>query len=111
VDVGIDDNTFRAGARVNVPLAGVVTVQPWVEAGVLVGRTSVSASNGDIGASLDSDWTVGFEGGAGLSFAVAPRVSLTPGVRYRQHKAEFDDFDGSGDVKYIAVDLGVNIKI
>src|SRR5215218_1251044 len=75
-DVGIQDDGLRAGARVSLLLAGLGSVRPWAEGGVLFNRTTVSASDGDVSASVDSDWALGFEVGAGLAFDVSPKVSI-----------------------------------
>jgi len=115
IDSDITDNGFRLGARFDVPMGAVTGVSPWVEGGAIFNRTSINLSD-DTGASIsvDSDRGVGFEVGAGLSFNVAPRISITPGVRYRSHKAEFGDVDGEQvelDVNYFTVDLGVHIRL
>jgi opacity protein-like surface antigen len=112
VDVGITDDGARGGVRVSLPLSGGTT-RVWLEAGALFNRTSVSGSDGDVSASVDSDWKIGFETGVGIAVDVSPRISLTPGVRYRQHGVKFSDIseDATGDVNYVAVDLGVNIHL
>jgi opacity protein-like surface antigen len=111
VDVHIRDHGARAGLRAYIPLTGMPAATPWVEAGLLVNRTSVRASNGGVSANVDADWALGFEGGAGVSISVAPRVSLTPGVRFRTHKADFGDDVGSTTVSYVAIDLGVHVRL
>jgi hypothetical protein len=113
VDVGIDDNAVRAGARLSIPLSAA-PVRPFVEGGAVFARTSITGSDGEVSASVDSDWKVGFEVGAGFAFDVSPRVSLTPGVRYRQHGVSFDDVEGGddlSDVSYVVVDLGVHVRL
>jgi opacity protein-like surface antigen len=115
VDVGVDDNAIRAGLRANVPLVGMTGISPWVEGGLVFARTSINASDGSSSISINSDWGVGFEAGAGLTFAVAPRISINPGVRYRTHKADFSGDDstdnpGNADVNYLAVELGVSLR-
>ncbi|SOD03503.1 Outer membrane protein beta-barrel domain-containing protein [bacterium JGI 053] len=115
VDAHFIDQGFRAGARFEVPLAGTMTgLQPWVEGGATFNQTTVSASNGSASVDIDADRKVGFEVGAGLNFAVAPKISIAPGVRYHSHKAEFDFGGGDtaeGDVNYFTVDLGVHIHL
>lgn len=113
VDADITDQGFRLGARFDVPLAGMPSLSPWVEGGATFNKTSINLSSNDASASVDSDRSVGFEVGAGLAFNVAPKISITPGVRYRSHKAEFD-FDGDSeefDANYFAIDLGVHIRL
>jgi opacity protein-like surface antigen len=112
-DANFRDAAFRLGARFQVPFAGLTGVSPWVEGGAVLARTSLNASDQGVSLSFDSDRSLGFEAGAGLNFAVAPKVSLTPGVRFRSHEATFD-FDGdeeTGTVSFVAIDLGVNIKL
>jgi hypothetical protein len=115
IDANVTDNGFRLGARFDVPFGSLTGVSPWVEGGATFNRTSLNASD-DSGASASfgSDRSVGFEVGAGLAFNVAPRISLTPGVRYRAHQADFSDTDeelGELDVNYFTIDLGVHIRL
>jgi len=110
VDVDIRDHGFRSGLRADLRV-GMPRATPWVEFGVLLNRTEVKASNSDESDSEHSEWGLGFEAGAGLSFPVRPRISLTPGIRYRTHKIEFEDIGGTGHADYIVVDLGVNVRI
>ena len=110
VDVDIRDHGFRSGLRADLRV-GMPKATPWVEFGVLLNRIEVKASNSDDSASEHSEWGLGFEAGAGLSFPVRPRISLTPGIRYRTHKIEFEGTGGTGHADYIVVDLGVNVRI
>ncbi|MFL5386260.1 MAG: outer membrane protein [Longimicrobiaceae bacterium] len=114
IDSDITDSGFRLGARFDVPFSGLTGVSPWVEGGATFNRTSINLSDGENSLSVDSNRGVGFEVGAGLAFNVAPRVSITPGVRYRSHKAEFSDIEGDEvelDVNYFTIDLGVHIRL
>lgn len=115
IDSNLTDDGFRLGARFDVPFGALTGVSPWVEGGATFNRTSIHLSD-DTGSSVsvDSDRSVGFEVGGGLSFNVAPRISLTPGVRYRSHTADFGDTtDGPAkvDVNHLTVDLGVHIRL
>jgi len=110
VDVSVRDHGFRSGLRADLRV-GTPKVTPWAEFGVLLNRTEVKASASGESDTERSKWGLGFEAGAGLSFPVAPRISLTPGIRYRTHKIEFEDSSGTGHADYIVVDLGVNVRI
>lgn len=114
LDFGVQDQGLRAGGRFTFSTLG--SVSPWVEGGLLFNRSSVSISDGTTTINVNSDWAPGFEAGAGFAVALSPRVSLTPGVRYRFHEAEFDpegleEGPESIDVTYVAIDLGVNIRL
>jgi len=115
VDANFIDQGFRAGARFEVPLAGAMTgLQPWVEGSATFYQTSATATDGTTTVDIEADRKVGFQVGAGLNFAVAPKISLSPGVRYHSHKAEFDFGDGDtaeADVNYFTIDLGVHIRL
>ena len=89
-------------------------VSPWIEGGATFNKTTIHASDGSASLDLDSDQSIGFEVGAGLIFDVAPHISLTPGVRFRSHNADFSDAIDGGDgadvdANYVAIELGVNI--
>ncbi|HKP77214.1 MAG TPA: outer membrane beta-barrel protein [Longimicrobiaceae bacterium] len=115
VDANVTDNGFRVGARFDVPLVGMTGISPWLEGGATFNQTTIHLSDDSSALGLDSDRSVGYEVGAGLSFNVAPKISLTPGVRYRSHTANFGD-DGEGgdnkvDANYFAIDLGIHIRL
>ncbi|HEX9936355.1 MAG TPA: outer membrane beta-barrel protein [Longimicrobium sp.] len=114
IEFGIADNGLRAGARFSFSTLG--SVQPWLEGGLLVNRSTVSIGDGTTTIDVDSEWGLGFEAGAGIAVPLSPRVSLTPGVRYRMHEAKFEVEDveegpESIDVTYFAIDIGVNIRL
>jgi opacity protein-like surface antigen len=113
----VSDDGFRLGARFDVPLGAITGVSPWLEGGATFSRTSFSASDDatDISVDINSKRTVGFEVGAGLNFSVAPRIDITPGVRYRSHTADFGDAEEDGlgkfDANSLAIDVGVRIRM
>lgn len=114
IDFGISDSGVRAGARFSFQTLG--SVQPWLEGGLLFNRSTVSIGDGTTSIDVNSEWALGFEAGAGIAVPLSPRVSLTPGVRYRVHEAEFEldeveEGPQSIDVTYFAIDLGVNIRL
>jgi len=112
LDFDIRDHGVRAGARADIRPGGTVpSIAPWVEAGFMVNRTSVKATSGGVTGTVDADWALGFEVGAGVSVPFAGRAALTPGVRFRSHKADFGEDIGSTTVSYFAIDLGVRVRL
>jgi hypothetical protein len=111
VNVDFRDYGVRAGVRADLQLAMAPTIVPWIEAGLLVNRTSVKASDGSNSATVDADWALGAEAGVGFAIPIGPRAALTPGVRFRTHKADFGDDLGNTTINYFAIDLGVLVKL
>lgn len=111
VDLDFRDFGVRAGVRTDLQLAVAPSVVPWLEAGLLVNRTSVKGSTGSNSATVDADWALGAEVGAGFSIPIGPRAALTPGVRFRTHKADFGDDLGDTTVSYFVVDVGVLVRL
>lgn len=110
VDIAIRDYGLRFGMRADLPHAGTAALTPWVEGGLLLNRTSVKASDGVNSATVNSDWGLGAELGAGFSIPIGPGAALTPGIRYRTYKADFGSEIGRTNVGYFAVDLGVVLR-
>ena len=111
LDFDIRDHGLRLGVRADIRPAGAPAIAPWLESGLMVNRTSVSASSGNASGSIDADWALGFELGAGVSVPLGARAALTPGVRYRNHKADFGEELGSTTVSYFAVDVGIHVRL
>lgn len=110
VDINIRDHGIRTGLRFDLRTPGV-SAAPWLEAGIMVNRTTVGASVGSVSSDVDSDWALGGEAGVGLSIPLGPRVLLTPGARYRTHVADFGDQIGSTTVTYVAGELGIQLRL
>jgi opacity protein-like surface antigen len=110
---GIADDGVRAGLRVNLLMDVMAAVRPWVEAGLIYSRTSVTGSGVGTSATFTPRWGLGFEAGGGLTLDLSPTVSLTPGVRYHQHTTHVDSAGGGeGDLSasYVAVDVGISFR-
>lgn len=113
VDADADgtDAGFRAGLASFVPLSAYPNVTPFTELGVVFNTFEISASDGDSSAGIESDAGLGYEAGVGVAVQVGPRLQVTPSVRYRQHEAEFDDFEGTGTVSYFAFGVGLRLRM
>jgi hypothetical protein len=109
VDVNIRDHGVRAGLRLDLRTPGV-SVSPWLEAGIMVNRTTIGASVGSVSSDVDSEWVLGGEVGVGLSIPLGPRVLLTPGARLRSHIADFGELIGQTTVSYIAGEVGIQVR-
>jgi len=103
------DDGFRAGARLHFPMRGV-GVRPWSEAGLLYNRLTLDIPDAT---GLEFDWSLGFEAGLGVAVDLAPRLELTPGVRFRYHEARFranHEFYIPSGTSSLTVDLGLRFR-
>lgn len=112
VEADATDAGFRAGVTLSVPMARYPTITPVLEAGVLYNTLEISASGGGASIDFESEESLGFEAGLGVSFNVADRVSVVPMVRYRQHEVEFPDIsDESETVSYVVVGVALRLRL
>lgn len=82
---GLPEAGFEAGIRGVLPYRPW-GLDPWLEAGALIGREiEISGAGGD----LASAPALGWSAGAGVSVPLGGSLRLTPGLRYRTHSAEF----------------------
>ncbi|HEU4560418.1 MAG TPA: hypothetical protein VFS20_21385 [Longimicrobium sp.] len=107
VDGHATDTGFDVGARIGIPTP-LIPIDPWIKAGLVVHRVSLSDDN----VSIDSDWGTGYEVGGGLGFGFGP-VSISPGITYVRYNSDFGDVgeDEEFTVSYIRADVGVRIRI
>jgi hypothetical protein len=75
------DSEARLGIQVTLPLSAVA--RPFVLGGLTYSRVETGTS------SLKSAGAMGYEAGAGVDVPIIPPLSLTPGARYRSHRAKF----------------------
>lgn len=113
VEADATDAGFRAGVSVNIPLPASPNISPFVELGALYNTLEISASGDGASVEIESDASIGFEGGVGVAVALGERLSVVPMVRYRQHKVEFEDIDAedSEDISYVVVGVGLRIRL
>ena len=113
VDADADgtDAGFRAGLASFIPIPSSPAVTPFTELGLVYNTFEISASNGNNSAGIESEWGLGYEAGVGAIIQVAPQVDVVPTIRFRQHKVEFEDVEGSDDVQYFAFGVGLRLRM
>lgn len=104
-DAKFTDSGLNAGAMVN--LSGMAPMGPWVRGGVVWHKLDYSGSVAGVEGSIDSDRSLGFEVGGGLSFPLGMVISVTPGVRYVSYNPKYDGNGGDSNVSYLIADVGL----
>jgi hypothetical protein len=119
LDGGLPEAGFEIGLEVIDPL-GMGRLDPWLAAGVLLGRRLEIPDGAD---GFSSDAAVGWSVGAGVQVPVAPALRLIPGIRYRSYSARFVFPDlGFGfvedgtlehelDVASLALEIGLSYEL
>jgi opacity protein-like surface antigen len=79
---------YTAHAKVAIPTAGDQVV-PWMQFGLGSYALELKVDTDLLGSDSDSETCLGFNLGAGVDFAVSPRVRLGGGVAY--HRIQSDD--------------------
>lgn len=96
------DQGFAAGVRVALP-APFVPIDPWIRAGVV--------AHGLEAETLSEDAKRGWEAGAGLSFPLGRRITLTPGVIWTQYQHGSGAADGELlRVRHLRADVGLRLR-
>jgi opacity protein-like surface antigen len=101
-DIGggkLKDQGLDVGARLGIPTP-MIPIDPWIRAGAVYHKVKIS-DNAVLNGDSDNKW--GWEVGAGLGFALGPKVSVTPGVTY----TKIHDLD----VQHVRADIGLRIRI
>jgi hypothetical protein len=104
---GVDytDQGFNVGLKASfAPMQGLGAA-PFVRGGAVIHK--LSAAIGGSGGSFtgSSDYRVGFEAAGGVSFPIAPRISLTPQVGYNEYSLG----SGNGTVSSVRAGAGIDI--
>jgi hypothetical protein len=96
---------FTVGVTTTLP--GVLDVNPWVGAGLLLHRLEVRGTRQGVSDDL------GFELGAGVAVPLAGRLRLTPAVHYRHFGASIPALAGLAardlTVQYLSLGVGLNV--
>lgn len=120
--VDVIDSGFDAGARITLP---VMNGGAFVRGGVVYHRVGVDLSDemedffqelGIAEEDLESDWSLGWQVGAGVLVPLGPRLSASVGGAYTRYAPEFEDSDdpslsADGDVSYASVEVGLRIRL
>lgn len=103
-DLDLGDTGYALGLQFQHPLAR--STEGWFRAGAVYNHIEVEDGSDII---ADSGHELGWEAGAGVSFAIGRSFALTPGVRYRTFSAELDLGDGGRnvDLSYVTAEVGL----
>ncbi len=122
--VDITDAGFDAGARITLPL---LNGGAFVRGGLVYHRAAVDLSeelqeffeavepafNED---DLESDWSLGYQLGAGVLVPLGQRLSASVGAAYTRYEPEFEDsstteVSSDGALSYASVEVGLRIRL
>ena len=120
--VDVTDSGFDAGARITLP---VMNGGVFVRGGVVYHRVGVELSDEmedffeTVGVSdddLESDWSLGWQLGAGVLVPLGQRLSASVSGAYTRYAPEFEDsadpsLSADGDVSYASVEVGLRIRL
>ena len=116
---GLPEGGFEAGVEWLLPLR-LGSLDPWLGAGVLMGRRLEIPDGGD---GFASESATGWSLAAGVRVPVARSMRLLPALRYRSHMARFDFPDlgfgllGAGEldeemrVASVALEVGLSYEL
>ncbi|HEX6041404.1 outer membrane beta-barrel protein [Longimicrobium sp.] len=119
--IDIDDTGFDAGLRAMVPAGGG---SAFLRGGLVYHRADVQLSDDledAIGGildpdELDSDWSLGWQAGAGLLLPLGPRLSASLGASYTSYEPRFGDdsgefeVSGESDLTYASIEVGLEFR-
>jgi len=121
--VDITDAGFDAGARITLPL---LNGGAFVRGGVVYHRASVDLSEELLEFfealepafdedDLESDWSLGYQLGAGALVPLGQRLSASVGAAYTRYEPEYEDSSttevSSEDLSYVSVEVGLQIRL
>ncbi|HET6229470.1 MAG TPA: outer membrane beta-barrel protein [Longimicrobiaceae bacterium] len=103
----VREQGFDAGVRVDVPTP-LIPIDPFIRAGAVYHKLKETGTTSP----AETDNKLGFEVGAGVAFALGPKVSVTPAVSY----TKISDVEVSGvpiglDISHVRADIGIRIRI
>ena len=108
-DTDVDETGYAFGLRFEHPFSGETGSGPALRlrAGGTYNHIEVENADGDSVA--DSGHGLGWEAGAGVTFAIGESVRLSPGVRYRALSRDLtiDEVTTDVDLRYLAAEVGV----
>lgn len=104
-DENLTDSGLNAGAMLN--LSGMAPMGPWIRGGVVWHKLEGDRAFAGV-ADRESDRSLGFEVGGGLSFPLGMVISVTPGVRYVSYTPQYDgNAADNSNVSYLIADVGL----
>jgi opacity protein-like surface antigen len=123
--IDITDSGVDAGVRATLP---VLNGGAFVRGGLVYHRVGIDLSDeleefleefseGEFDEDeLDSDWSLGYQVGAGLLVPLGQRLSGSFGAAYTAYEPQYDDLGdegltADGDVSYASVEVGLLIRL
>jgi hypothetical protein len=105
-----EETGYTFGLRFEHPLTASGGIAYRLDGGGTYKHVEVEDGDGDL--ILDSGHSLGFEGGAGLSFAIGAKWRLVPMARYRSLSPEFtiSTVVTKGDLRYVGFEVGVSYR-
>jgi opacity protein-like surface antigen len=108
-DLDLEETGYVMGVRFEHPVSGEsgngAALRLW--AGATVNHMEIENQEGDLIA--DSGHGLGWEAGAGIIFPLTPRMSFSPGIRYRalSRDVEIETITTEVKLQYMVLELGV----
>lgn len=106
-DLDFEETGYVFGLRFEHPFTASSPLSFWARAGGTYDHLEIENADGDVIA--DSEHGLGWEAAAGLAIPVTPRLSLTPGARYRSLDRDVELPGGTSEVelRYVALEIGL----
>lgn len=110
-DMDFEETGYAFGLRFEHPFKGESGgLAYWLRGGATYDHLEIENQDGDMVADSGHGW--GWEAAAGVAFDVSPRLSLTPGLRYRalSRDVEIGTTTTEVDLQYVAAEMGLALR-
>lgn len=124
--VDLTDSGLDAGVRATLPLSLGGGAGVFVRGGLVYHQLGLRLSDDleealeELGEDafdaddLESEWSLGYQLGAGVLVPLGPRLSASLGANYTAYEPEFEEVDGTTteaeDITYLSAEVGLQIR-